>query len=270
MSLPLAPPQRPVATRRSFAACRAIAALMLREMSSTYGRSPGGYVWAVIEPVAGIAILTFASSMMFSHPPLGRSFELFYATGMLPFLMFTMIANRVGTSLLFSRPLLVYPAVTFADAILARLIVTVLTELLVFAVVLGSVVALYDSGAVLDAATIAQSLVLTVLFGFGVGAANAYLFLRWHLWHVLWSVISRPLFVISGVFFLFDALPPPMQEILWLNPIVHVIGLLRAGVYPTYGAGYVSGAYVLIVSLVLVAAAFLALGRHAKWLLHEG
>lgn len=263
------PAQSPKPVRR-FAAARAIVALMLREMSSTYGRAPGGYLWAIIEPVAGIAILTYASSLMFANPPLGRSFELFYATGMLPFLMFTVIANRVGTSLLFSRPLLIYPAVTFADAVLARFAVTFLTEVLIFVLVMVGVMAVYDTGAVANPVLIAQSLGLTAFFALAVGTCNAYLFLRWHLWHVFWSLISRPLFLISGVFFMYGALPHPMKDVLWYNPLIHVIGMLRAGFYPTYVANYTSVAFVVLIAMVLFAVALLALRRHAKWLLHEG
>jgi capsular polysaccharide transport system permease protein len=266
MSNPALPPR----TSRRLAGGRAILALMLREMSSTYGRSPGGYLWAIVEPVAGIAILTYASSLMFAHPPIGRSFELFYATGMLPFLMFTMITNRVGTSLLFSRPLLVYPAVTFADAVLARFFVNLLTEVLVFAVVIAGLFAIYDTGAQVAPVAVAQSLGLTAVFALAVGTANAYLFLRWHLWHVLWSVISRPLFLISGVFYMYNALPAPMQGCIWYNPLIHAVGLMRAGFYPTYVADYISPVYVLLVSMALFAGAFFALHRHAKWLLHEG
>lgn len=264
------PLQGPQLRPRPLAATRAILALMLREISATYGRSPGGYLWAVIEPVAGIAILTYASSVMFARPPIGRSFELFFATGMLPFLMFTMIANRVGTSLLFSRPLLIYPAVTFADAILARFFVNLLTELLVFALVIFGVLALYDTGAVIDPQRVAQSLGLAAVFGLAVGTANAYLFLRWNLWHVLWSVMSRPLILFSGVFFVLGAVPSPIREALWYNPVIHIIGLMRAGFYPTYPAGYASAGYVLLVSLGVFGLAFLALRRHARWLLHEG
>ena len=269
MPLLLSPALTP-SPRRRLAAGRAILALMLREMSSTYGRSPGGYLWAIVEPVAGIAILTYASSLMFSNPPIGRSFELFYATGMLPFLMFTMIANRVGTSLLFSRPLLVYPAVTFADALLARFFVNLLTEVLIFVVVMAGLMAIYETGAQVNPISVAQSLGLTAVFALAVGTANAYLFLRWHLWHVLWSVISRPLFLISGVFFMYNALPGPMQGVFYYNPLIHAIGLMRAGFYPNYIADYTDPAYVLLVSMALFAVAFFALQRHAKWLLHEG
>ena len=69
---------------------RAIGALVLREMATTFGRSPGGWLWAVAEPVAVIALLSFAFSLAFRSPSLGTSFPLFYATGYLPFLLFRM------------------------------------------------------------------------------------------------------------------------------------------------------------------------------------
>ena len=45
-----------MARGRSFASLRCVIALMLREMATTYGRSPGGYLWVMLEPIAGIAL----------------------------------------------------------------------------------------------------------------------------------------------------------------------------------------------------------------------
>ncbi len=61
---------------------RAVMALILREMATSYGRSPGGYAWAVLEPLAGIALLTVVLSVAFHAPPLGSSFALFYIFGL--------------------------------------------------------------------------------------------------------------------------------------------------------------------------------------------
>ena len=41
------PELRPVIQHTRFATLRTITALILREMATTYGRSPGGYVWAI-------------------------------------------------------------------------------------------------------------------------------------------------------------------------------------------------------------------------------
>ncbi len=264
-----APPQHPRTRRRRFAGPRAITALMLREMATTYGRTPGGYLWAIIEPVAAIAVLTFAFSFLFAVPPVGTSFELFYATGMMPFMMFTTIANRVSSALVFSKPLLSYPAVTYVDAIVARFIVNLLTELLVFYIVITGILLLYDTRAVVNFGPIAESLALASLFGLGVGTFNAYLFLRWHTWHMIWSVISRPLFVISGVFFTYGAMPHGMQTALWYNPLIHVVGTMRAGFYPGYNMDYVDPIYVVGVSLLLIVLGLRMMHWQVKTLLHE-
>ena len=69
-----------------------------------------------------IALLTavFQGAMGNTRPLIGTNFPLFYASGYLVFQMYHDIANKVATSLRFSRPLLAYPAVTFVDALLAR------------------------------------------------------------------------------------------------------------------------------------------------------
>lgn len=266
-------PQVPRAGRRrgrSFPSLRAITALMLREMATTYGRSPGGYLWAVAEPVAGVFVLTWAFSFIFMMPPLGTSFELFYATGMLPFTMFVTLANRIGTALVFSKPLLTFPAVTYVDALAARFLLNLLTELMVIYLVYLTILNVFDTRAVLNMAQISESLAMTAFFALGVGAANAFLFMRFPVWHVFWALINRPLFVISGVFFMYDKLPPLLKEWLWYNPLVHIVGSMRKGFYPTYDDHYVSGLFVVGISLVLLLFGVLMLSAHGKRLLQEG
>ena len=63
-------------------------------MSTRFGRSYGGYVWAIAEPLGGILLLNIAFSLTLRHPPLGTNFALFYATGIIPFFLFTGVAQR--------------------------------------------------------------------------------------------------------------------------------------------------------------------------------
>ncbi|MCX7288621.1 MAG: hypothetical protein NTW20_13985 [Rhodobacterales bacterium] len=78
-------PQRPAQGARGFRTSRSVVALMLREMSTTYGRSPGGYLWVILEPVGGIALLSLVLTfgLRVKSPGLGINFPLFYATGVL-------------------------------------------------------------------------------------------------------------------------------------------------------------------------------------------
>ncbi len=131
--------------KRRFAMARSVFALVLREMSTTYGRSPGGYIWAILEPVAAIALFSLAFSFMVRHPPLGRSFALFYASGFLPLAAYQALAANVGGAIRFSKPLLAYPTVTYIDAIVARVFLTMLTHTLVFIIVSFPTVTIFIS-----------------------------------------------------------------------------------------------------------------------------
>ncbi|NVJ64329.1 MAG: ABC transporter permease [Flavobacteriaceae bacterium] len=266
-------PQRPrpeARSRRSvprFATLRAIAALILREMSTSYGRSPGGYLWAVLEPVAGIALLTAVFSIGFRSPALGISFAMFYATGMLPFIMFTDLTAKLSQSLNYSKQLLIYPRVTFVDAIAARFILNLMTQLLVSYAVLGGILLIFETRVVLDGVTIATSYGLAALLALGVGCFNSYMTVRFPVYQRIWSIAMRPLFLISCVFFLFDTIPEPYSNYLWFNPLVHVVGLMRRGFYPNYDAPYVSEPYVMTVSLIALVLGLTLLHRDHKALL---
>lgn len=258
------PPQRPRRFRRRFASTATVLALVLREMETSYGRSPGGYLWAVLEPAAGIALLTVIFSIGFRSPPIGTSFELFYASGMLPFLLFIDVSNKVALSLRFSRQLLAYPCVTFLDALLARFLTNMLTQIMVAYIVLAGIMLLFDTRTVLDPTKIVLGFAMAAALAFGVGTLNAFLMTRFELWQRVWSIVTRPLFIISCIFFIFDAIPQPFRDILWWNPLVHVVGQTRSGFYPGYDAPYVSLVYVFGLSTALTAAGLVFLRRYHR------
>lgn len=253
--------------RRRLAMVRAVGALMLREMATTYGRSPGGYLWAVLEPVGGIALLSAVFSIVFHSPPLGISFPMFYATGMLPFLIFNDISGKLATALLFSKQLLAYPSVTFLDALLARFVLNLLTQLMVAYLAFAGIMLSMETRVVPDYPTIVQAFALTAWLALGVGVLNAFLFTRFPVWQRAWSVIMRPMFIISGVFMLPDAVPQPWRDYFLLNPLVHVIDLMRKGFYPIYDAPLFSGLYVFGTGAILLALGLVFLKRYHRDLL---
>lgn len=258
---------KPIARRGGLGAVlfpRVIMALVLREMVTTYGRSPGGYLWAVLEPAAGIALLTVIFSMGFNSPPLGTSFALFYAGGILPFLMYNDLTTKLGQTIGYSRQLLEYPRVSFADALIARLALNTLTQLAVSFLVIAFLIVALRPDTVLDISKIALAYLLVICLAAGVGFLNSFLFHIYPLWQTIWVIFNRPLFLVSGIFFLFESVPRPFADFLWFNPLIHITGLMRDGYYPFYQPTYVSVAYVLGVSAVLSATGLLLLYRHHR------
>jgi capsular polysaccharide transport system permease protein len=257
-SLPEAEARLPLPRMQSL---RVIVALVLREMGSAYGRSPGGYIWAIASPLGSIVIMSLAFSLLVRTPALGTSFMLFYATGYLPFDMFNKMANKIGNSVRYSRALLAYPRVSWLDAIIARSTLTVLTTCTVFCIVIFSIMHVVDTHTLLDIGPIIEGLMIVMACGVGIGMINCLMTGYFPVWDSLWAIFSRPLMVASGIFFLYEDLPPVVQSILWWNPLIHGISLVRSGFYPTYHASFVSHTYALAVPMLIIPMAMLLLRR---------
>ena len=228
-----------------------------------------GYLWAVLEPVAGIALLTAIFSLGFRSPPLGTSFPIFYATGLVPFMMYMDIGNKMMQSLMFSRSLLVYPRVTFVDALVARFLLNLLTQLLVGYLLFTGILLLTDARVSLDLPKIALSFLMAASLGVGVGTLNCFIIGIIPAWQRIWAILNRPMFLLSCVIFLFETIPEPYQSILWYNPLVHILGLMRSGFYPYYEAAYVTPSYVFGFSLITLLLGLLFLRRYASFILQQ-
>lgn len=264
------PPFHPLRVKtRNFATFRAIFALILREMSTRYGKSPGGYVWAVLEPLGAILVLAFGFSLLTNFPALGTSFILFYATGYLPFSLYQNVLNMVSRALAFSRPLLHYPAVTWMDALIARAILNTLTGVMVSYILISGILAFSDTQAVLQIGPIILAILMSALLGVSIGCMNCFLIGVFPPWEVIWSIVSRPLFLASGILILYEDLPATAQTVLWFNPLLHITGAMRSGFYPMYEPEYVNPTFVIVLSLVLLATSLVLLRRYHRDILSD-
>jgi capsular polysaccharide transport system permease protein len=243
-------------------ALRSIVALMLREMSTTYGASPGGYLWAILQPVGMLLVLSFGFALMVRTPSLGSSFFYFYATGFLVYSFNRDIESKTTSALRYSRGLLSYPAVAWIDTVIARIFLSLLTFGVVFLIVMSGVIHLQNVNAILDFKPIILSITLAVLLGLGVGMNNAVLTGMFPMWKNIWSIITRPMLLASGVLYIYEDLPGVVQDILWWNPLIHVTGLMRKGFFQTYDARFVSLTYCFFVGLLLVMTGIILMGKY--------
>lgn len=246
---------------------RVIAALMLREMSTRYGRTPGGYLWAVLEPLGMIIILGWAYSLFARSPALGTSFLLFKATGFMALQIFTVLGGQVGHALGFSKPLLRFPRATWVDAIVARFVLNTIVLLVVLILIIGGIIIYEQLSVFLFWTPIIIAVGFAAGLGLGVGCLNCYLFMRFPVWTQLWSILTRPLFIISGVIFLYEDMPPVAQHIAWYNPLLHLTGMMRDGFYPLYRPTYISLSYVGAWILIPMVLGLLLLRRYHRELL---
>jgi capsular polysaccharide transport system permease protein len=255
-------PARKVRGRPRLQKLRVLAALILREMSTQYGKSWGGYFWAVGEPAASILLLAVIFGYALHSPPLGNSFMVFYATGIIPFFLFNAVATSVSMSVQQNKGLLSYPVVTALDTVIARLVMEVLTFVAV-SVVLFPILIWMDHAVVnISLLPIVMGMLMAAMLGLGVGCVNAVAYAFFPTWRNIWNVLRRPLFIMSGILFTFDMVPSGLRDFLWWNPLIHMIGQMRMGFYRSYDGDYISWVYVFGLALSLFVVGAYLLRRH--------
>ncbi|MEP4309736.1 MAG: hypothetical protein ABJ364_08315, partial [Lentilitoribacter sp.] len=132
-----------------------------------------------------------------------------------------------------------------------------------------SIMLIFETRLVPDYPTIALAFLMTTALALGVGVMNCFLFTRFPIWQRAWAIIMRPMFIISCIFFVFETVPQPYRDWLWYNPVVHLVGLMRRGFYPSYYAEYVSLYYLSGLSMGLFMVGVLLLRRTYRDLVND-
>jgi capsular polysaccharide transport system permease protein len=231
---------------------RVVGALLVREMSTRFGSKPGGYIWAIIDPAGHIAFMSLIFMAITHTPALGKSFPLFFATGYLAFQFYAAMAGFLNGAIKANRTLLSYPNVAPIDTIVARYILQAGTTSVVSFCVLGVILLTMDQPVYLNWPAIIEAAFAATVLGLGIGIFNNVATLRFPLYEQVFNIINRPMFLISGVFFLPDALPVPIRDIVLLNPLVHVVMLFRKGFYPEYRAEMMNMTYLYSFALTIL------------------
>jgi len=245
---PFGKPQRPRKRRLKF--LRVMIALMMREIASTETRTSLGFLWQVIDPVASIALLTMFFSILSRQPPLGTNFPLYYVTGVLPFNVFNTVASKVSQSVKFSKPLLEFPAVNIIDALVARFVLNFVIQCAIFIILTWTIIMSWHVQVNIDIPLAVEAMCLGGILALGVGTFNSVLFLAYPVYANIYSVLTRPLFLASGIFFEISTMPEWVQKIEAWNPTQMPVTLMRKAFFPGADASLASPFYLIMFSLV--------------------
>jgi capsular polysaccharide transport system permease protein len=201
-------------------------ALILRETQTRYGRHPGGYLWAIVEPVFFISCLLFISNALGRSSHTGIT-AMHFASGVLTFMLFRQTVQQSLAAVSGNRGLLMHPIVTPLDIILARVLLEAATNLLVTCIVAVGIFVIWGLGPPASPlgllGIIALSSSLGLAFGLLFGAAAGV----WPIVERILSPVMRVMFYISGVFFVPSALPSNVRDALLWNPVLHVTEAAR-------------------------------------------
>lgn len=225
---------------------RVLYALILREALGKYGKSKMGYLWALIEPVAQVLILILIFTALGRKSPVGGDLAVFFATGILPWLLYSHLANRLSGALGANQALLTYPHVTPTNVLFGRALLEAATMMTVFILIIALLRLTDRALAIYDLFNVVTALMVLTVFATGIGMINSTLRLYFDSWDKIFSAVNRPLYFVSGVFFTAAALPHSIRDWLQWNPVFQYIDWLRAGFFSSYEQTYIHYEYALI------------------------
>lgn len=234
---------------------RVVGALVRREMRAHFGETRLGYLWALFAPATQIAVLLFIFGYVFHRrAQLGTSITLFIATGVVPYFFYSKLVNYVSASIDSNRNLLSLPIVTPYDVIWARLILESATYFFVgFVMFILLYVGGISSAIPFDPLSVMVACVIAIFFGLGIGMVNIVIKSYFHNWMLFFHLLSFPMWLLSGIWYLPDQIPQPFRDYMLYNPVMHAVVMFRAGFYRDYNPEYLDGRYAVGVSAGVVA-----------------
>ena len=236
-SRPTSPPRRPTPVRSSWQVQRAVVyALFLREMKTRFGSKKLGYFWAIIQPATFVLVWwgMFALALRGGRMMSGIDFPMFLLTGFIPFGLFRTIVSSSMMSFQANKGLFNYRQVKPIDTLLARCLVECIVHLVVFVILVIVGMLIGFDAAIDDIMGLCLIMLLLVWFSFSLGLVFAMIaFFSETIQNVI-SFIMTPMLFLSGVIFPISVMPAKYHDILFLNPMLHFIELIRVHYFAVY------------------------------------
>jgi capsular polysaccharide transport system permease protein len=247
---------------------RVIVALIMRALEHRAAQSRFGLISAFVEPILHIGALGFVLTT-FNHgrPPIGNNLFFFYATGVMPYLMFIHVVDHSLNIFNDNRTILQVSLIRRLDIVIANSI----AELIIdgtCAVIIFSTFVLGGYGSSSDRQMDAILAFFTIwVFALGFGMIGAVLNNLTPLFQKSWYTGARFMYFLSGIFYLAESIPQYYRDFLVWNPMLVGIEWFRSGFFPQYHPPWIDKPYMVTMAFAFVVAGLIlekSLRRHMK------
>jgi capsular polysaccharide transport system permease protein len=228
---------------------RSIFALVMRRMRVRYMGSRAGYVWAIVEAMAWVMVLKLAFQHGNARPPVGESFEIFFATGIIIARTWRVTMLAVSNELT-RRPRASLPTLHRLDAAYATWVLEAFTGMVVMIVVVGVLHLFGFDGVPGHLFSCLVAYWGMAVFSLASGMTLALLIMLIPALDHFKGIIMMIFFFTSGFSFLVDRMPPNLREYVVWNPVLHCVEWFRTAFYAGYECRSLDLLYLFVCTVV--------------------
>ena len=191
--------------------------------------------WVIAEPAGQLAIMMVIFSMIGRVPGYGESFPFFLLTGIVMLTLYRQASTMVQGAVLGLSARTRLATIGLFHAAIARLLFNVVVAV-VYTTLLAYGLGIIEGIDVAPAHPLiaAEAFVWAAILAFGVGLLRAAAAKFVPTVDRVYGVASRGLLFISGIFYVPSFMAPQIRDLLFYNPVMHLIELFRLGMYAEY------------------------------------
>lgn len=232
---------------------RVIKALMLRELTTRFGRENIGFLWVMAEPLLFALLVGLLWRVLKGPLEYGVNIVAFVATGYIPLVLFRSTVSRAVNSFTANGSLMYHRQIKVLDLILVRFLIELIGHMmayLIIAVALG-LFGLFPWPH--DIGMLIIGWFYYALFSFAVALIVAPISEISEVLEKIVPVTTYLMIPFSGAFYLVSALYPAAAALVLYSPPVHGMEMMRYGVFGPSIDPYYDYHYPLAVCLPCIA-----------------
>jgi capsular polysaccharide transport system permease protein len=229
---------------------RVIGALMIRELSTRFGRENIGFLWIMAEPLLFAGLVGLVWSFMKGPEEHGVSVVAFVATGYIPLTMFRNSVGRVVRIFSVNGSLMYHRQIKVLDFVFVRFLIEMIGALMAY-LFIAVILIYFDLFPV--PADLGFFMAGWLIYSFFTLSLCLILAPLSEMSDVLEKFMPVTVYIMipfSGTFNMVSWLTPEARDILLYSPFVSAMELMRYGIFGDRVTPYYDVAFPLIASLI--------------------
>lgn len=210
---------------------RVIGALMIRELTTRFGRENIGFLWIMVEPLLFALLVGFLWRALKGPLEYGVDIVSFVVTGYIPLVLFRSCVQRGVNIFTANGSLLYHRQVKILDLVIVRFLIELIGHMMAYLFVGMTLFAVGLFPVPYDMAFLLIGWFYYAFFAFSVTLIVAPLSEFSEVLEKIIPVITYITIPFSGAFYLVGSLFPDAAHVVLYAPLVHGMEMMRYGVF---------------------------------------
>lgn len=210
---------------------RVIHALMIRELTTRYGRENIGFLWIMAEPLLFAGLVAIIWRFWKGPQEHGISIIAFVVTGYIPITLFRHGVMRSASIFTANSSLMYHRQIKILDFVVVRFIIEFLGGMMAYVFIAAILIAFDGVPVPADPGLLIAGWTLYALFSFSLCLIIAPVSEMSEVVEKLIPVTTYIMIPVSGLFTLASWLAPGPREYLLLSPFVNGMEMMRKGIW---------------------------------------